>query len=40
MKVFDDLMKLGGLAFLAGSALSRDTDWPVHDNGLTDLVQW
>ena len=40
MKVFEGLLKLGGLVLLASSALSQDTDWPVHDNGLTDLVQW
>ncbi|KXH35121.1 glycosyl hydrolase family 35 [Colletotrichum simmondsii] len=39
-------LKAGGLLWLAASlcgtqsALAQDVDWPIHDNGLNEVVQW
>ncbi|KZL72031.1 beta-galactosidase B (glycosyl hydrolase family 35) [Colletotrichum tofieldiae] len=39
-------VKAGGLLWLAASlcgsqgALAQDVDWPIHDNGLNEVVQW
>lgn len=35
------LLAVAGLAASIGLAQGQDTtQWPVHDNGLTDLVEW
>ncbi|KAI6778661.1 beta-galactosidase B-like protein [Emericellopsis cladophorae] len=41
MLAVKNLLRLATLAALAGSAISQDEieDWPVLDNGLTDIVQ-
>lgn len=40
MKVQKYLLALAGLVTLSGTALAQDATWPVHDNGLNDVVQW
>lgn len=35
------ILALAGLVAFAGVALGQEpTEWPLHDNGLTDIVQW
>lgn len=41
MQLFLAAIRVGILsALLAGSLAQQDTDWPVHDNGYTDRLQW
>jgi hypothetical protein len=42
MAVLKKLIKLLGLASLLATVASQEetTDWPLHNDGYTDLVEW
>lgn len=40
MKLSKFGLGLAGLASLVAPALTQETEWPILDNGLNEVVQW